>query len=192
METLLRSLFETGLLVIALSVDSFVASFSYGANHIRMPFRSVACISGICSGSLGLSLLAGLGIVKIFDSSLKALIRRHRDLHRQWQFSAFHFRVILNIYANPEQADQDRSGALSVGEATALAVALSLDSLTVGVGAGLDQTPVFAAVLLSFVLGLAAILLGRWLGDKLMRGLQIEVSWISGLMLLVLAGLKLV
>ncbi|MFR1232224.1 MAG: hypothetical protein ACLSCQ_00520 [Evtepia gabavorous] len=94
-------------------------------------------------------LLAGLGIVKIFDSSLKALIRRHRDLHRQWQFSAFHFRVILNIYANPEQADQDRSGALSVGEATALAVALSLDSLTVGVGAGLDQTPVFAAVLLS-------------------------------------------
>lgn len=137
METLLRSLFETGLLVIALSVDSFVASFSYGANHIRMPFRSVACISGICSGSLGLSLLvgrglrsylpegvlpwicflllAGLGIVKIFDSSLKALIRRHRDLHRQWQFSAFHFRVILNIYANPEQADQDRSGALSRG-----------------------------------------------------------------------------
>ena len=197
-----------------LSVDSFVASFSYGANHIRMPFRSVACISGICSGSLGLSLLvgrglrsylpegvlpwlcflllAGLGIVKIFDSSLKALIRRHRDLHRQWQFSAFHFRVILNIYANPEQADQDRSGVLSVGEATALAVALSLDSLTVGVGAGLDQTPVFAAVLISFVLGLAAILLGRWLGDKLMRGLQIEVSWISGLMLLVLAGLKLV
>ena len=105
METLLRSLFETGLLVIALSVDSFVASFSYGANHIRMPFRSVACISGICSGSLGLSLLvgrglrsylpegalpwlcflllAGLGIVKIFDSSLKALIRRHRYLHRQ-------------------------------------------------------------------------------------------------------------
>ena len=49
-----------------------------------------------------------------------------------------------------------------------------------------------AAVLISFVLGLAAILLGRWLGDKLMRGLQIEVSWISGLMLLVLAGLKLV
>ena len=37
-----------------------------------------------------------------------------------------------------------------------------------------------------------AVLLGRWLGDKLMRGLQIEVSWISGLMLLVLAGLKLV
>ena len=71
-------------------------------------------------------------------------------------------------------------------------MALSLDSLTVGVGAGLDQTPVFAAVLLSFALGLAAILLGRWLGDKLMRGLQIEVSWISGLMLLVLAGLKLV
>ena len=100
--------------------------------------------------------------------------------------------MILNIYANPEQADQDRSGVLSVGEATALAVALSLDSLTVGVGAGLDQTPVFAAVLLSFALGLAAILLGRWLGDKLMRGLQIEVSWISGLMLLVLAGLKLV
>ena len=44
----------------------------------------------------------------------------------------------------------------------------------------------------NLLFSLAAILLGRWLGDKLMRGLQIEVSWISGLMLLVLAGLKLV
>lgn len=143
METVLFSLLETGWLVTALSVDAFVASFSYGANHIRIPLRSVAFISGICSGMLGVSLLvgrvlapylpegslpvlcflllAGLGIVKIFDSSLKALIRRHRDLHKEWQFSAFHLRVILNIYANPEQARQDRSGSLSLGEAAALA-----------------------------------------------------------------------
>ncbi len=50
------------------------------------------------------------------------------------------------------------------GEAAALAVALSLDSLTVGIGAGLGQTPVGEAVLLSFLMGVGAILLGRWLG----------------------------
>ena len=136
-------------------------------------------------------LLAGLGIVKIFDSSLKALIRRHRDLHKEWQFSAFHLRVILNIYANPEQADQDRSGSLSLGEAAALAVALSLDSLTVGIGAGLGQTPVGEAVLLSFLMGVGAILLGRWLGDRMTKGIRMDLSWVSGAMLLVLAGAKL-
>ena len=213
METVLFSLLETGWLVTALSVDAFVASFSYGANHIRIPLRSVAFISGICSGMLGVSLLvgrvlapylpegslpvlcflllAGLGIVKIFDSSLKALIRRHRDLHKELQFSAFHLRVILNIYANPEQADQDRSGSLSLGEAAALAVALSLDSLTVGIGAGLGQTPVGEAVLLSFLMGVGAILLGRWLGDRMTKGIRMDLSWVSGAMLLVLAGAKL-
>ena len=50
METVLFSLLETGWLVTALSVDAFVASFSYGANHIRIPLRSVAFVSGICSG----------------------------------------------------------------------------------------------------------------------------------------------
>ena len=107
------------------------AAEAWGSLCLWAAASALICRRGSC---LGFLLLAGLGIVKIFDSSLKALIRRHRDLHRQWQFSAFHFRVILNIYANPEQADQDRSGVLSVGEATALAVALSLDSLTVGVG----------------------------------------------------------
>ena len=141
METVLFSLLETGWLVTALSVDAFCGQlFPMAPNHIRIPLRSVAFVSGIlqrdaggfpagsrvlaltCRGQpsvLCFLLLAGLGIVKIFDSSLKALIRRHRDLHKEWQFSAFHLRVILNIYANPEQADQDRSGSLSLREAAA-------------------------------------------------------------------------
>ena len=70
-------------------------------------------------------------------------------------------------------------------------MALSLDSLTVGGRGRVGSDAGFrGGAALFFVLGLAAILLGRWLGDKLMRGLQIEVSWISGLMLLVLAGPK--
>ena len=79
----------------------------------------------------------------------------------------------------------------SHGEAAALAVALSLDSLTVGIGAGLGQTPVGEAVLLSFLMGVGAILLGRWLGDRMTKGIRMDLSWVSGAMLLVLAGAKL-
>ena len=81
--------------------------------------------------------------------------------------------------------------ATAITLAAALAVALSLDSLTVGIGAGLGQTPVGEAVLLSFLMGVGAILLGRWLGDRMTKGIRMDLSWVSGAMLLVLAGAKL-
>ena len=40
-------------------------------------------------------------------------------------------------------------------------------------------------------MGVGAILLGRWLGDRMTKGIRMDLSWVSGAMLLVLAGAKL-
>ena len=119
MNDLLPSLAESLLLVLALSMDSFVASFAYGTNHIRIPLSSTIVISTVCSAILGLSLLAGvlirpfvpgelvkavcffillaLGLVKVFDSSLKAAIRRRKHIRRDFTFSALHLNCILTV-----------------------------------------------------------------------------------------------
>ena len=145
------AILEPLVLVTALSVDAFVASFAYGTNQIKIPFRSVAVISGICSAILGVSLFLGslvrpfmpehlagvlcfsilflLGIAKLCDSAIKSLIRRSQGIHKKISFSAMHLRFILDVYANPENADSDCSKSLSAVEAAPLAIALSLEGL---------------------------------------------------------------
>ena len=52
MDVTLPSLLEAFLLVAAVSLDAFVASFAYGTNKIKIPVTSLIVISVICSGML--------------------------------------------------------------------------------------------------------------------------------------------
>ena len=59
MEHLVCALLEAVLLVTALCMDALVASFAYGADGIRIPWRSVGVIDLVCTSTLALSLVAG-------------------------------------------------------------------------------------------------------------------------------------
>ncbi|MDA6840406.1 manganese efflux pump, partial [Escherichia coli] len=78
-----------------------------------------------------------------------------------------HLNFILTVYADPEQADQDRSRLLSPAEAFSLAVALSLDGLAVGFGAALGSVGVWQSLLFSLFIGAGAVRLGAFLGNRL-------------------------
>lgn len=209
---LLLQFLEVLLLVTALSVDAFVASFAYGSNKIKLPFSSVSVITLISSAALMVSLLVGglirtyvpggmtrtfcflilfaLGITKLFDSSIKSLIRKRR-IRKKLHFSFFHLKFILNIYANPEEADCDASQTLSPKEAVPLAFALSLDGLAVGFGAALTHVNPWEALLCSLAVNTAAIMLGGVSGNKIAEKIPVDLSWLGGALLLVLAFLKL-
>ena len=165
------------LLAAALSVDTFAACFAYGAEKIRIPFSSVLVISGVCSAILAVSLLLGrvllplmadsvtrvicfllllaLGLIKLFDSSLKTLIRRHAHLRRQLRFSILSLHFILDIYA----------GLAAPGIAVALA--------------------------LSLLMGVAAALTGSLAGRRLAERSSLNLSWLGGVILILLAFCKL-
>lgn len=204
---------EALLLVTALSTDALVAGFAYGSQRISIPLRCTACISFLCSLALAVSLLAGtllrpfippnaadnicfillagLGIAKLFDSSIKRCIRRQKPLRRCISFSAMHLRFILTVYADPEKADLDGSRSLSIGEALTVGIALSLDGLAAGLSAALVSANCPLTILLSFLIGTAAILVGCAAGRKVSEKTSIDLSWLGGLLLLVLAFQKL-
>ena len=95
-------------LVFALCLDSFFASFSFGAQQIRIPFLSAVVVSGVCSLTLFFSLLLGslfrpflpeslctalgfailllLGILRLMDSGIKNLIRHSQSGSARLQF----------------------------------------------------------------------------------------------------------
>jgi len=197
------------MLTAALSTDAFAAAFAYGSNKIKMPARSMHAINFICAGFLTISLLLGrvvtawlpeglaaglgfailflLGFYKLAGSIVRMIVQRHRDFQRELQFSAFDLKFILHLCANPQAADIDGSRVLTLGEAAALAIALSLDGLAVGFGAAMSQVNKPAVILCSLVVGFAALWLGSCLGNGVAKKLPFNLSWLGGVLLMGLA-----
>lgn len=209
----LISFFEALCIALALSVDAFAASFSYGTDNIRIPLPSVLVIDGICSFSIALTLLAGsllkdcipsrltgtacflilflLGIAKLLDSITRAIIKKHGAISRNIHFSLCHFQFVLHLYADPCSADTDHSKTLSPKEAALLAIALSLDGCAVGFGMGLGSTSCLLVLLCSLLTEGAAVLIGIFLGNKAAGHCSLSISWVGGVLLLLLALCKL-
>jgi putative sporulation protein YtaF len=98
---------------------------------------------------------------------------------------------MLNVYANPEEADINASKTLSPKEAVYLAIALSIDGLAVGFGAGLIAVNHLLVIVLAFLTDTIALTLGCRLGNKVVEKTVLNLSWLSGIVLIGLAFLKL-
>ncbi len=184
------------LLVIALSIDAFVAGFAYGVDKIRIPFLSMSVIGSFSAISLWISLLAGrgllvglspgfarfisitllfvVGLAKLFDGTIKCIIRRKEPMEKHLDFHMFDFRFLLTVYADPNKADKDKGGILSAKEACSLGIALSIDSMAAGIGAGIAAAPILFPVILAFIMGASAIGLGVFLGCTLFIGFFVD------------------
>ena len=203
--------------MVALSLDALVASFSFGASGIKIPIKSSIIITIITTAVLAVALFLGaafsqfipanvatyiasgilitIGLVKLFDSIIKGYIKRHKGLEKKINFRIMSLKFMLNIYADPIEADADNSKVLSLAEAVGLAFVLSVDSLTVGLGAGLAGGGILGIILiicLSLVFGIAFLYLGSLLGRKVKEKSKIDLSWLSGVLLIALGIVSLI
>lgn len=204
---------EAIILALVVSTDAFVASFAYGNKRIKIPFISAQILTIICSFVLGISLFIGefvrlyipdwltillcfsilfiLGIVKLLDSITKSLIKKYNIVNKKIKFHFLNFKFILNLYANPLDADIDSSRTISPKEAFILAMALSLDGLAIGFGAALGNANVLITIIASYIIGIIAVIIGCVLGNKITNRYSYNLSWLSGIILIILAISKL-
>lgn len=205
---------ESLILVLSLCIDTFVASIAYGTDRIKIPMSSALIINLVCSSFLAISLFFGcvlkdilnpsiastlsfsllmiLGVYRLFESFFKTSIYKIYNIGAPLTFKVFDFKFVLEIYANETKADYDKSKILTSKEAIYLATALSLDSLAVGFGSSLGNVRYFEVVILSLIIGIASLLCGVKIGKKFIEKIDINLSWLSGAMLIVLAILKFI
>lgn len=210
---MLLSISELLLLIIALSADAFAASFAYGTDKVKIPAASAMTIALISDSILIVSLLVGgaiqtyippgvttwlsflilliLGLLKLFDSSVKQWIRHDRPREKELHVTFKNLRLILTIYALPEKANTEDIEVLSPAEAVSLGLALSLDSAAAGIGAASSQFPVLLTAALAFIIGIAAVYSGCALGRIISTKTKFNFSMIGGVLLLFLAFAKL-
>ncbi len=201
------------LFILALCIDAFAASFSYGINKTKIPLLSAVTISFVCTFVLALSLgfgtlarqivparlagtisfiiLFGIGIVKSFESLLKKYILSNQKSVGQIKMKFSDINFVLTVYADSIRADADNSKVLSPKEAVYLALALSFDSLAAGLGFGLTEINYMQLILLSLFSNLAAVSLGHVLGKYVLSISDKDFSWLGGIMLIILAVSKL-
>jgi putative sporulation protein YtaF len=201
------------LLIVALSADVFLASVACGAENIKIETKTALCISGICSGVLFFALTAGklldgiikkeytawlsfavffmIGIFKLTEYGVKAYIRKYKFLCKRVKISFAQLNFILDIYNNPVMADKDRSAVMSVAEGAFFALAMSFDGFFGGLGAAFLKINVWQVMLLNFILSFAAVQVGCLAGKKAALRQDMDLSWIGGVMFLLLAAAKL-
>lgn len=197
------------LLIFSLSIDSFMAGFSLGMNRIFISFKYLILLNGISSFFLFLSIFFGfyfqnqlsvqtthilslilfliLGIEKILESIFHKITQNEKEI--KIRLSKLEF--IFHIYANPEISDFDCSKQISCIEALFLGLALSLDNLVIGLGIGLLNMPFIYVIICSFLIGTFLLTIGNFIGKKVCKNCKFESSWISGIILVVLAFLKI-
>ncbi|MEG0181333.1 MAG: sporulation membrane protein YtaF [Paraclostridium sp.] len=205
---------ESLILVSSLCIDTFVASIAYGTDRIKIPFASNIVINMVCSLFLAISLSLGsilkeflspevastlsftllftLGILRLFESFFKTYVQNFSTLGAPLTFKLFDFKFVLEIYANETKADYDKSKNLTLKESIYLAVALSLDSIAVGFGSSLVSINFFQILILSFLIGVLSLFLGVYIGKKFIEKIDINLSWLSGSMLILLAILRFI
>ena len=200
---------ENWILVAALSLDTLFACVAYGMKKIRVPFLSAVVMAavGTCFLALsvtlrgvtgrffpeqliryiGFAVLIVMGMINIFQSLLKGLLRRDKTI----RFNVSEYSFVLKICLDETEADIDASKQLSPREAFLLALALSADSLLTGFS--IKVTPACFAMLglFSFGMGLLAVLIGIAAGRRVSAKSGCNLSWLSGLLLIVIAFMKI-
>lgn len=193
------------LLIFSLSIDSFVAGFSMGESRIKLSMNRVLLLSGIGIISLVISTCLGgclehiitsravkfysallfiiLGTGKILESLIHTLSRKEKEI--KIRFSQIEF--IFHIYAYPEASDIDGSQNLSLVESIWLGLALSLDNLAIGIGIGLLQISLIFIAVAGFCTNVLLMIFGYDIGKILTLKWKWNLSWLSGVLLFLLA-----
>lgn len=204
---------ESLLLVCSLCVDSFVASMAYAASKIHISKLSATIINLVCTITLAFSLALGsivkqflpsqipeilgfclliiLGVYRLFEFLFKSYIAKRFLLNEPLKFKLFDFNFVLKVYSNEITADFDKSKSLNPKEAFYLATALSLDSIAVGFSSSLCSINYFQVLIFCIVIGYAAIFMGNLVGKNFAKKFHVELSWLSGLLLIILAFVRI-
>ena len=141
---------------------------------------------------ISFTILTFLGIYYLFESIVKSYLQKRSKIDRNVKFKLFNVWIIINIYIDETKADLDNSKNLSSKEALYLASALSLDSLAIGFGSSLGNINYIHVILLSLIFGMIAIWSGLFIGKNLAKKSKINLSWLAGIILIILAFLKLI
>lgn len=195
--------------MLAVSIDSLSAGFAYGTSRVRVKPLATVFLSFIPSititlmtriGSLIFSLfptwlfstlsfllLFFLGCEKLIESLIRHLAARYPDIIGNWACKIKQLNIIFTIYFSPEDANKQDTQVLSAKEAFFLSLALSLDSIFASMAFSYQVPSLMVFFLSAVIFHFLLFISGLFIGSLVSKKFSMDLSWLSGLFLLLLA-----
>ncbi|MDR0850598.1 MAG: manganese efflux pump [Christensenellaceae bacterium] len=187
------------LFCVAINLDVLFAAFAYGMKGIRLSASNILTIIVIDCTMLAISLLVGgllysvvaekimtivgavvliaLGVYNITMSIIKWKVKEDDK---------------TSIFVDVTNADKDKNKILSLKETVLLAVVLGMDALMSGFAYGFGLTySLIALVIMCVLLGISLVV-GSTLGMRLHKKSIADLSWIGGIILILIAVWRLI
>lgn len=198
------------LLVLGLSLDSFSTSFAYSVDKIEIPLKSKLILSllssitlvfslyisnllndiipNIVTNILSFSIIFILSLTKLLDYKIKSLIKKNKT---KSTFKFLNFNFMLEVLVESTNADFDKSQVLSPYEALTLGLVLSIDSFFAGLAISDFHISLLLVLVYSLIINLFMISIGSYFAKLVIKKTDINLSWLSGIILLLIAFSKL-
>lgn len=207
------TIFPILLFLIAVSIDSVTAGLTYGTANVRIKPAAYALL--ICVPAAFITLSNEFGILlfsflpkdalpilsfvvffllasgKLLESLIRHLARKYPSLAKNWGLKIKQVNIIFTVYLSPEDANKEDTQVLTAKEALLLSLALSLDSILVGMAFNIVTIPLpllfSTAAFMNYLFFSAGYGIGRTVSSRS----HVDLSWLSGVFLLLLALLSL-
>jgi len=206
------------LLAISCNLDNVGVGIAYGARGIGIPLASNLLIALITAAGTGLCIVFGQQIFQVLPAQVGVLLgavlligmgvwiirQEFRERGRPGQevqpavpanglAQKSWLRRLILILQHPVLADRDSSGHIDLRESLLLSLALMLNNIPNGVGAGLLGLSTLLTTLTVGVLSILTFWLGIGLGRSLgVRWLGRHAGTLSGLLLIMIGLVEII
>lgn len=210
---MLQILLPVLLFLIAVSVDSVSAGLTYGTGNVQIrpiSYVFLTCIPALFVALshqlsrllcffltadairlLSFAVLLLLGCEKLLEGLLRRLAQKHPRPARRWGCRFKQLNILFTVYLSPEDANRKDRQILVGTEALLLSLALSLDSILAGMAFCVVSLPGILLFFLAALMNYLFFLTGYGAGRTLAAHSHIDLSWLSGVFLLLLSLLTL-
>jgi len=183
----LTALGAAAVFMIIVSTDLLVCAFGYGVSKIHVPFRKVMVINLIGSLMIGTGLFVGYYIGSLLDDVVA------NGLAFGVLFGLGLFKI-TGWFLNRKKATDKKMRPITWAETIVLAVVLSFDGLAIGFGATIDDFGlafILTVLVMSLVTDMFVFALGQRIGKRITKNTKLDLSWLSGALLMMLATVGL-
>lgn len=195
------NLLSVFLFAISANIDSFAVGIAYGIKKIEIRFLSNVLIALIGAVGTYLSMRIGLTLSEFLSVSFAnaigcsvlilmgiwAVMGYFVNRSKKHKKSCASHSNCKRVLDEPELLDKDDSKTLDVKESSALAFALLVNNLGLGLGASITGLNIYITVLFTFVFSIFSMILGSLLGKTYLSKLLGESApLVSGIVIVFL------
>lgn len=173
------------LLAICVSIDSLSIGLTYGFKNTKITFMSKFILFIIALLVTSLSTFIGSSINNIFSANISKIIgsvllcfmgiwiilqsvtNQKERVKKEYHFFIKFLGITVQIIRNPISSDLDNSNQIDGKEALYLGIALSLDSIGIGIGSSIFGLNSFLFPILVAIFQLCFTSFGSYLGKKI-------------------------